>query len=178
MRDSSGDKHNAIRLRTTAKRLSKTYPTLTLLPIWYEPFDIVRGLEMLSYLPSGYVDTSTLIVCSSQPSKILGNFLDIRNGFTVKDPAFMHEAEWRLITPFVHESMFPSSMHSERKPTHYSGDAQLLAVPFRELRDFITGITVGPRASSELERQVERLCKSLHIFYEGKSQLRTGRFND
>ena len=96
---------------------------------------------------------------------------------TFKLAAYRHENEVRLMTPIHNPGM---SRDNQRNPSPWwnnpSGSKDVTLLPIGEIANIVAGVMAGPSASDSLQRELEALCKSEKIQYEGKSTLRTERY--
>jgi len=178
MWDRYGDGANAVRMTMDDTRQSNLPRWVSFNAARYEDtFDLWREIQLVTAAQKSASISSTMIWTTSG-GKDLGLWnVDFRKSLTYKLKAYEHENEVRLMTPIFNDFVVPGQA---RRPApwanHPGGNKNVTLIPIGNIANIVTSVMVGPRATAELQRDVEAFCVTHGLIYEGKSMLMTPRY--
>ena len=142
-----------------------------------DSFDLWREIQLVTAAQKSVSISSTMIWTTSG-GKDLGFWnVDFRKSLTFKLKAYKHENEVRLLTPILNDFVIP---RQARQPApwanHPANNKDVTLIPIGNVANVIASVMVGPRATADLQRDVEAFCATHGLVYEGKSMLMTRRY--
>lgn len=175
MWDRYGDGANAVRMTMDDTRQRNLPDWISFNDARYEDsFELWREIQLVT-APQKSMSISSTMIWTTSGGKDLGMWnVDFRKSLTYKSKAYEHENEVRLMTPILNDFVFP---RERRQPApwaiHPEGNKHVTLIPIGNIANIVASVMVGPRATAELEREVEEFCATHGLVYEGKSMLMT-----
>jgi hypothetical protein len=173
-----GDGGNAVRLKMDDAGQSNLPPWISFNDARYEDsFDLWKEIQLVTAAQRSVSISTPLTWQSGEGGLFKSGIIDFRKSLTFKLKAYHHENEVRLMTPIANDMVSPGqSRPSAPWVNHPGGNTNVTLVPIGSVKNVVTSVMAGPRATDEFQRDVDAFCKTHGLVYEGKSLLMTPRF--